>query len=104
MSEYALYKGRPVESIGPLYATIRDKEGKPIGQGEFLGFDVRLPFGHRMYAQPQDLEPIKKPDYDRLVKEELAERERLSKKEGLGPCEFLAFKKHGTGAAQDRGR
>ena len=73
--EYATYKGRPVKNHGPFYATIRDKDGRPVGQGEFLGMDIELPFGHRMFAKPEDLEPIKRSDYDRLVKEEREERE-----------------------------
>ena len=104
MSEYALYKGRPVKVNGSLYETIRDKEGKAIGQGAFLGMDVTLPFGHRLFARPENLDPIQKPEYERLVKEEKAEKELLSKKEGFGSCEFLALKKHGTNAAQERGR
>lgn len=88
MSEYALYKGRPVKKARAV-----------AGMAEVVLFD-----GNRLFAGPLSLEDIEKPEYDRLVKEELAEKERLSKKDGLGSCEFLAFKRHGTGAAQQRGR
>ena len=101
MSEYALYKGRPVRILNPLQA--RENGGR-MQKGDYLGTEVELFDGNRPYAHTSNLEPIKRPEYDRLVKEEVAEKERLSKKEGLGSCEFLALKKHGTQAAQTRGR
>ena len=104
MSEYALYKGRPVKILWDCRVVIRDKDGKDTGQrGEYLGTEVQLPFGHKLFAT-KPLEPLEKDTYERLVKEEKAEKERLSKKDGLGSCEFLALKRHGTNAAQDRGR
>ena len=84
MSEYALYKGRPV---------------KKVRSQEVMLFD-----GNVLFANSLALTEISKEEYDRLVKEEVAEKERLSKKDGLGSCEFLALKKHGTSAAQDRNR
>ena len=84
MSEYALYKGRPV---------------KKVRSQEVMLFD-----GNVLFANSLALTEISKEEYDRLVKEEVAEKERLSKKDGLGSCEFLALKKHGTNAAQTRGR
>ena len=84
MSEYALYKGRPV---------------KKVRSQEVMFFD-----GNVLFANSLALTEISKEEYDRLVKEEKAEKELLSKKEGFGSCEFLALKRHGTGAAQTRGR
>ena len=110
MSEYAVFTSNqgspvPVRLGGAVRVVFRDKEGRPTGQyGDFLGQEVELPFGHKMVAQPSQLEPIKREEYDRLVKEEKSEKERLSKKEGLGSCEFLSFKQHGTSAGQERGR
>lgn len=101
--EYAIHKGRPVKNHGPFHATLRDKEGRPVGQGELLGVDVELPFGHRMFAKPEDLEPIKRPDYDRLVKEEREERERLSRKDGFA-TEVIYSGSGWTNAATERGR
>ena len=84
MSEYALYKGRPV---------------KKVRSQEVMLFD-----GNVLFANSLALTDISKEEYDRLVKEENAEKERFSKKDGLGSCEFLALKKHGTNAGQTRGR
>ena len=84
MSEYALYKGRPV---------------KKVRSQEVMLFD-----GNVLFANSLALTEISKEEYERLVKEEKAEKELLSKKEGLGSCEFLALKRHGTNAAQERGR
>ena len=84
MSEYALYKGRPV---------------KKVRSQEVMLFD-----GNVLFANSLALTEISKPEYERLVKEEKAEKELLSRKDGLGSCEFLALKRHGTQAAQTRGR
>ena len=84
MSEYALYKGRPV---------------KKVRSQEVMLFD-----GNVLFANSLALTEISKEEYERLVKEEKAEKELLSKKDGLGSCEFLALKRHGTNAAQERGR
>ena len=84
MSEYAIYKGRPV---------------KKVRSQEVMLFD-----GNVLFANSLALTKISKEEYERLVKEEKAEKERLSKKEGLGSCEFLALKRHGTSAGQERVR
>ena len=85
MSEYAIYQGRPVK-----------KTRFAAGSQE-----VRLADGNLIFAK--DLTEISKEEYERLVKEERDEWERLGRKKGLGSCEFLALKRHGTGAAQTRG-
>lgn len=87
MKEYAIYKGRPVKKLRAV-----------AGMAE-----VVLSDGNKVFAGPLSLEDVERSGYDRLVKEELAEAERLSKKDGFG-CEFSAFQRHGTGAAQERGR
>ena len=88
MSEYALYKGRPVKKVRSV-----------------AGFqEVRLADGNLLVANRFNFTEVSKEEYDRLVKEEAAENERLSERDAIGSCEFLALKKHGTGAAQDRNR
>ena len=103
MSEYAIYKNQPVVITGPLHATVRDKDGKPVGQGEFLGYNVRLPFGHTMIASPDSLEAIKREQYDALVKVEKADKAEYTKKSGFGT--EIVYKGSGfTNAGCERGR
>ena len=105
MSEYAIFQSRPVRVGQHLQVVVRDQKGHDTGQrGAYLGTEVELPFGHKVYAQATDLEPINKQEYDRLVKEEKAESERLSKKEGFTAPEVFWNTGGGTGAQSDRSR
>lgn len=99
MKEYAVWKGYPVVAK-QAYFTPRDEHGRPNADPIAIGVSVRLPFGHEQFARFDDLEPIKEEEYHKKVKDFKSEHE--SKREGIGSCEFLAFKKHGTGAAQSR--
>ena len=85
MSDYAIHKGRPVKKV------------KSVAGCQ----EVRLFDGNLIFAK--DLQDVSKEEYERLVKEERAEKERLSKRDGFA-TEIIYEGSGWTNAATERGR